>query len=135
MVWRGHEVMKQGRISMTTRKELTEAIGARYRGASRSEKQKILDEFVTLTGCHRKHAIRALNCERAGDVKEKGRHRVYDEATRQALIMLWEAADRVCGKRLKALVPMLIDAMERHGHLDLDPIVKGQGVGGQRRHH
>jgi len=46
----------------------------------------------------------------------------YDEATRQALIMLWEAANRVCGKRLKALVPMLTDAMERHGHIDLDPI-------------
>ena len=43
---------------MTTRKELTVAVGARYRGASRSEKQKILDEFVALTGCHRKHAIK-----------------------------------------------------------------------------
>jgi len=109
---------------MTTRKELTKAIGARYRAAPKSEKQKILDEFVALTGCHRKHAIRALNGMRAADVEEKGRNRVYDEATRQALIMLWEAADRVCGKRLKALVPMLIDAMERHGHLELDPIVK-----------
>jgi hypothetical protein len=124
MVRRGREVTKQGQISMATRKELTEAIGVRYRGASRSEKQGILDEFVTLTGCHRKHAIRALNCECATDVEEKVRNRVYDEATRQALIMLWEAADRVCGKRLKALVPMLIDAMERHGHLDLDPIIK-----------
>ena len=38
--------------------------------------------------------------------------------------MLWEAADRVCGKRLKALIPMLVDAMERHGHLDLDPVIK-----------
>lgn len=103
---------------MTTRKELTAAIGARYRGASKSEKQKILDEFVTLTGFHRKHAIRALNFERAGVVGEKGRNRIYDEAVRQAMILLWEAADRVCGKRLKALVPMLIDAMERHGHLD-----------------
>jgi hypothetical protein len=26
---------------------------------------------------------------------------------------LREAADRVCGKRLKALIPALIDAMER----------------------
>ena len=43
---------------------------------------------------------------------------------RQALTVLWEAADRVCGKRLKALIPMLVDAMERHGHLDLDPVVK-----------
>lgn len=74
---------------MTTRKELTEAIGARYRGASKSEKQKILDEFVALTGCHRKHAIRTLNGKAAAAVEEKRRNRVYDEATRQALIMLW----------------------------------------------
>ena len=123
---RGHEVTKQGRISMTTRKELTEAIGARYRAASKSEKQKILDEFVALTGCHRKHAIRTLNSKAAADGEEKGHNRVYDEAARQALVMLWEAADRVCGKRLKALVPVLIDAMERHGHLNLDPIVRAR---------
>ena len=126
MVRQGHEVTKQGRMSMTTRKELTEAIGARYRGASKSEKQKILDEFVALTGCHRKHAIRTLNGKAAAAVEEQRRNRVYDEATRQTLIMLWEAADRVCGKRLKALVPMLTDAMERHGHIDLDPIVKAK---------
>ncbi len=87
---------------MTTRRELIEAIGARYRGASRSEKQKILDEFVALTGCHRKHAIRVLSAERVANAVERARNRVYDEATRQALIVLWEAADRVCGKRLKA---------------------------------
>ena len=38
--------------------------------------------------------------------------------------MLWEAGDRVCGKRLKALIPILIDAMQRHGHLELDPVVQ-----------
>ena len=31
--------------------------------------------------------------------------RTYDEAVRQALIVLWEAADRICGKRLKAVLP------------------------------
>ena len=41
----------------------------------------------------------------------------------QALTVLWEAADRVCGKRMKPLIPMLVDAMERHGHLDLDPVI------------
>jgi hypothetical protein len=63
-----------------------------------------------------------LNGKAADAVEEKRRNRVYDEATRQALIMLCKAADRVCGKRLKTLVPMLTDAMERHGHIDLDPI-------------
>ena len=38
--------------------------------------------------------------------------------------MLWEASDRVCGKRLRPLLPTLIDAMERHGHLQLAPEVR-----------
>ena len=94
MVRREREVTKKRRISMTTRKELTEAIGARYRGAPRGEKQKILDEFVALTDCHRKHAIRALSRESVGEHIGAARNRVYDEAARQALIMLWEAAGR-----------------------------------------
>lgn len=45
---------------------------------------------------------------------------------RQALIVLWEAGDRVCGKRLKVLIPILVDAMERHGHLQPDLMVKAK---------
>src|SRR6202007_1399693 len=45
--------------------------------------------------------------------------RIYDEAVREALILVWESSDRICGKRLKSLVPILIEAMERHGHLRL----------------
>ncbi|WP_239142695.1 hypothetical protein [Variovorax sp. WS11] len=108
---------------MATRKELVEALGERYRAAAMGEKVKILDEFVALTGYHRKHAIRVLR-EEVPSKETRARDRLYDEAVRQALTVLWEAADRVCGKRLKALVPMLVDAMERHGHLDLDPVVK-----------
>ena len=42
----------------------------------------------------------------------------------EALILLWEASDRICGKRLKAMVPTLVEAMERHGHLSLAPEVR-----------
>lgn len=38
--------------------------------------------------------------------------------------MIWEASDRICGKRLRALAPTLVDAMERHGHLQLAPQVR-----------
>ncbi len=44
----------------------------------------------------------------------------------QALAVLWEAADRICGKRLRVLLPVLIEAMERHGHLQLDPVVRSR---------
>ena len=39
-------------------------------------------------------------------------------------IILWEAADRICGKRLKAILPSLIKAMEQHGHLALAASVR-----------
>ncbi|MDE2298316.1 MAG: hypothetical protein KGK18_09120, partial [Burkholderiales bacterium] len=48
---------------MTTRKELVEALRERYRIAAFGERIKILDEFVALTGYHRKHAIRVLREE------------------------------------------------------------------------
>ena len=34
------------------------------------------------------------------------------------MILVWEASDRICGKRLKAALPHLVESMERHGHLD-----------------
>ena len=108
---------------MTTRKELVEALRVRYRSAAFGDRIKILDEFVALTGYHRKHAIRVLREEVAVKMA-RTRNYLYDEAVRHALTVLWEAADRVCGKRLKALIPILVDAMERHGHLDLDPAIK-----------
>jgi hypothetical protein len=35
--------------------------------------------------------------------------------------MLWEASDRMCGKRLKTHFPMFLPVLERLGHLRLDP--------------
>jgi hypothetical protein len=111
---------------MTTRKELVEALRERYRVAAFGDRIKILDEFVAVTGYHRKHAIRVLREAVVRAQAARASNRLYDEAVRQALTLLWEAADRVCGKRLRALIPLLVDAMERHGHLDLDPVIKAK---------
>ena len=56
--------------------------------------------------------------------KQVVRRRIYDEAVREAVIVVWEASDRICGKRLKVALPNLVDSMERHGHLSLDPLVR-----------
>ena len=37
---------------------------------------------------------------------------------------MWEASDRICGKRLKAALPSMVESLERHGHLGLDPDVR-----------
>jgi hypothetical protein len=112
-------------ISKQTKAEVLEAVQQRYQQAARTDKSRILDEFVALAGCHRKHAIRLLT----GAVPTRAAtpataQRTYDEAVREALIVLWEAADRICGKRLKAILPGLITALEQHRHLVLDATVR-----------
>lgn len=115
-------------ITKNAIEELVCILRSRYEGASKGEKSIILDEFVKITGYHRKHAVRLL----AGGKRMqssvsaiKGR-RIYDEAVRDALTVLWEASDRICGKRLKAILPELIESMERHGHLALDQEIQQQ---------
>ena len=112
-------------VSQQTRREVTSALQQRYATASKAEKIRILDEFVALSGYHRKHAIRVLRSRApaCGAARGCGR-RVYDEAVQEALIVVWEAADRICGKRLKEVLPQFVQAMEQHGHLRLDPSVR-----------
>ena len=112
-------------ISKAARKEIVAAVRTRYEQASKLEKGNILSEFTAVSGYHRKHAIRLLNPQTAvGVVDASEGERVYGEAVKLALIVIWETADRICGKRMKAAIPQLMKAMEKHGHLELDPEVR-----------
>ena len=114
-----------GDISAVTRTEVLRAIRNRYREASKKDKGRMLDEFVAISGCHRKHAVRLLRRgEEPTPRSVPEGQRIYDEAVREALTVVWEASDRICGKRLKAALPSMVESLERHGHLDLDPGVR-----------
>jgi hypothetical protein len=93
------------KMTHAARAELTNVVRRRYRAATRADKRRILDEFIAVTGYHHKSAIRALNAEPIVKRRQtRVRPSLYDEAARAALIVLWEASDRVCGKRLRAAV-------------------------------
>ena len=88
------------------KEELLAQIRDRYREPSKKDKSRILDEFIAVSGHHRKHGIRLLGQLGSGEDAPRpvrGRH-IYDEA----VIVIWEAADRICGKRLRAALPHLV---------------------------
>ena len=84
-------------MSRMAKQELLATIRDRYQASSRKDESRILDEFIAVTGHHRKHGIRLLAQSEDGSGKAgvaRGR-RTYDEA----VIVVWEASDRICGKR------------------------------------
>ena len=113
------------KMTHAMRTELADSVRDRYTAATNKDKRRILDKFIAATGYHEKSAIRVLN--NAAEPKRRQireRLSIYDEAARGALIVLWEASDRVCGKRLKALLPILLPALERNAHLKLETDIR-----------
>jgi len=76
----GGGVISMRLVSMAVRDELVVAIAERYGGSLRWEKARILDEFVAVSGYHRKHAMRLLREGRTGKRSDpRPARRVYDE--------------------------------------------------------
>jgi hypothetical protein len=115
-------------MSLKARYELTAVTAPRYQRGSKKEKQKVLDEFVLVTGYHRKYAVTVLRHwqdEKLSKPKTKRRRsRKYDEQVQDALIVIWKAAHCICSKRLVPCIEIYIDALERFGHLQLTDTVR-----------
>jgi hypothetical protein len=106
------------KISMGARREVVSAMAERYRWAGRVAKGRVLDELCAVTGWHRKHAVRTLRRHGTSTLalvateERVSRKRRYGAAIEDALVALWEASDRICGKRLKVMIPTLLPALE-----------------------
>jgi hypothetical protein len=104
------------------------AVRPRYEAARRGEKKRILDEFCETTGMHRKAVIRLLNRRVAPRTRRAGRPRRYGPEVTEALVKIWEVGDRMCGKLLVAVMPELVEGLERHGELLVPPTVRSRLV-------
>jgi hypothetical protein len=111
---------KGGKVTRRSIEEYAEATRERYLRSSKKNKQKILDEFAAATGLHRKAVIRLLNRHtKAPGAKRKGRPRLYDLEVMAALRFAWEAADRLCSKRLRPFLPELVSILRKKGELTI----------------
>ena len=99
---------------LQSRREYLEAIGKRYRKATRKEKSIILGEFCATCGYNRKYAIRLLRKKLLSAPNRKpGPVPIY--AKEQLLLPLkriWFATDQMCSKKLKAAIPLWLPFYE-----------------------
>ena len=115
-------------MSLKARQELLVVTAPRYQQASKKEKQTILDEFVAATNYHRKYANALLfyftaQAQTTQPIT-RSRPRYYDDEVKEALIIVWEATNRICSKRLVPFLPEITAVLERHGRLSLAAEVK-----------
>lgn len=99
---------------LQSRREYLEAIGKRYRKATRKEKSIILGEFCATCGYNRKYAIRLLRKKSLPIPRRKpGPVPVY---TKEQLVVplkrIWFATDQMCSKKLKAAIPLWLPFYE-----------------------
>jgi hypothetical protein len=113
-------------MSQKSKGELVEVVRPRYLKASKVEKQKILDEFTSATGYHRKHAIRVLKNQIQKGQKRKriGYPTIYRGEVVQILEQIWEIYGQICSKRLQPFLPEAIRVLERCQELRLSEETK-----------
>ncbi len=112
-------------MSQGSKRELVETIRPRYLKAPRTEKSSIIDEYIAITGNHRKYAIRLLRRGYPARKKKKsGRKKKYQGEVVRVLVQIWEICGRICSKRLKPFLPEMVAVLERHKEMKLEAGVK-----------
>lgn len=107
---------------MAERRAITKEMATRYVRATKKQRGAMLDELCALTGFNRSYAARRLRARARGPApprRRRVRSRTYSSELLPALRKLWATLDRVCGKRLAAVMAPTIAALERHGELAL----------------
>ncbi len=107
-------------MSKVSKRELAAVARLRYLQANKTQKTKILDEFVANTGYNRKYAIHVLtHPPQSQPKKRRRRERIYTATIIQPLTFIWQVCGFICSKRLKPFLPEMVSVLERLGHLHL----------------
>jgi hypothetical protein len=114
-------------LNFQARRALLQQTVPQYREASPSQRRTLLDTFVAATGYHRTYARWLLNhAEEVQQTLRRPRPAQYGPEVQHALFLAWNAANRICAKRLIPFLPTLIEALERHEHLHLTKECRSQ---------
>ena len=139
------------RLTMAEKRVLIKSLAPRYRKKRKKVKEEVLTEYTEMTGYNRgfggyllRHEGKRIRLSPklavVGDLRKKARRqraRKYNQKVVEALKMIWEILDYLCGKRLAAILPEVVPILQRHGELKVDastrePLIQ---ISAPARHH
>jgi len=87
-------------------REYLKTVRERYQKSTKKLKTAILSEFCVNSGYSRKHAVRILTEQLEPRIRRPGPSVRYDQVFLYHLRDLWETTGRLCGKNMKAAIPI-----------------------------
>jgi hypothetical protein len=100
------------KANLQSRRALLKQFTPQYREVSSAQKRVLLDTFALATGYHRGSGMWLLNHARRCCTRQHTRVRAQTRPDVQhALFLVWNAANRICAKRLIPFLPTLLEAL------------------------
>lgn len=103
-------------MTMDTKQEVFAEKLGEYLKASKEEKGRISDAVCSVTGAHRKAAIRrfrTLQMRNPSIPDRRGRPAIYTKAAEAALKEIWECANQICAERLHPMIGEYVEVLKR----------------------
>ena len=112
-------------MDMHSKQQYLKKLQKEYRNASKSEKGKILDEYVKNINHNRKYVIgqfNNINLVKKEAVIRKKRGSIYTNRLNSPLKFLYEIFDFPCGQRLKPIIETELDRLRSFGEINISDI-------------
>lgn len=112
-------------MSKMSKREYLIQLKKKYWRSGKKQKSQLLNDFCEFTHYHRKYAVSLLNKPLPKKWKRyRPRTKQYDQATVDALLILWRATDEICAERLHPYIKELLDKLIECQEIVISPEVR-----------
>jgi hypothetical protein len=106
-------------MSNELKQQYLSRVRSRYFKSNKKQKSLIIDEFCQVCDISRKHAIRLLNEDSGAVPPRPGPKPFYGPDVREHIVILWQAMNRMCSKKMVAAMPIWLEYYDVHDHIKL----------------
>lgn len=112
-------------MSKMSKREYLIQLKNKYWKARKRIKTQLLDDFCDFTCYNRKYALYLLNNSIPAKWKRyEFRKKVYESPVIDALLILWQASNEICGERFHPFIPEILSKLEESGEINITTEVK-----------